>query len=101
MQRQATLVVGKPLGIVLFSWLAVSIGLAALPEGVTWKAYFGAGCLAGIGFTMSLFIASLALGADELRAGKFGTITGSVISAVLGIALLIMSLPAADSESRM
>jgi NhaA family Na+:H+ antiporter len=87
------LVIGKPLGIVLFSWLAVTIGLAALPKGVTWQSVVGAGCLAGIGFTMSLFIAGLALDAEELSAGKIGTITGSVVSAILGMALLIFSLP--------
>lgn len=93
------LIVGKPLGIVLFSWLAVTARAASLPTGVTWKSIVGAGCLAGIGFTMSLFIASLALEADELSAGKIGTISGSVVSAILGMALLRFSLPARRLES--
>lgn len=57
----AGLVLGKPLGIVAFSWVAVKLGLARLPTGVNWKILVGAGCLAGIGFTMSLFISGLAL----------------------------------------
>jgi len=82
------LVIGKPLGIVAFSWAAVKVGLARLPSGVNWKSLFGAACLAGIGFTMSLFIAGLALEGDLLAAGKIGTLIGSAISAVLGIGLL-------------
>jgi NhaA family Na+:H+ antiporter len=89
----AGLVLGKPIGIVLFSWLAVRAGLARLPSGVNWPAMLGAGCLAGIGFTMSLFIAGLALEGELLDAGKIGTLTGSTLSAVLGSALLLASLP--------
>ncbi len=93
----AGLVVGKPLGIVLLSWLSVRLGLARLPTGVNWKVLLGAGCLAGIGFTMSLFIAGLALKGDEnqLEAGKLGTLLGSAISAVLGCGLLLAFLPKA------
>ncbi len=86
------LAVGKPLGIVTFSWLAVQIGLARLPAGVNWKAMVGAGCLAGIGFTMSLFIAGLALEGDQLTAGKVGTLSGSALSAALGMGLLVWFL---------
>lgn len=82
------LVVGKPLGIVLFSWLAVKVGLARLPDGVNWLVLTGAGCLAGIGFTMSLFIAGLALQEPALAAAKLGTLLGSAISAVFGLLLL-------------
>ncbi len=88
----AGLVLGKPLGIVAFSWVAVKLGLARLPTGVNWKILFGAGCLAGIGFTMSLFISGLALQAELLTAGKIGTLTGSLISATLGLALLLYFL---------
>ncbi len=87
------LVIGKPLGIVLFSWLAVRLGWAALPSRVNWKVMVGAGFLGGIGFTMSLFIASLALQNNLLNAGKLGTLTGSTISAVLGLVLLSLFLP--------
>ena len=87
------LVVGKPMGIVVFSWIAVKVGLASLPTGVSWKAVCGAGMLAGIGFTMSLFIASLALEGGLLSAGKIGTLIGSAISAILGLATLWLALP--------
>ncbi|MCI0685289.1 MAG: Na+/H+ antiporter NhaA [Gemmataceae bacterium] len=87
------LILGKPLGIVLFSFTAVMLGAARLPSGVNWRIMIGAGCLAGIGFTMSLFIAGLALDANLLDAGKIGTLTGSAISAVLGCVLLLSFLP--------
>lgn len=89
----AGLFFGKPIGIVFFSWMAVKVGLARLPSGVNWKVMVGAGCLAGIGFTMSLFIAGLALDGQLLVAGKVGTLTGSVASAVLGSLLLCLFLP--------
>jgi NhaA family Na+:H+ antiporter len=88
----AGLVLGKPLGITAFSWVAVKLGLARLPAGVNWKLLFGAGCLAGTGFTMSLFISGLALQPELLKAGKIGTLTGSLISATLGLALLMYFL---------
>jgi NhaA family Na+:H+ antiporter len=82
------LLVGKPLGIVLFSALAVRTGLAALPDGVGWSALAGAGLLAGIGFTMALFIAELALEGAVLDEAKLGVLAGSVLSGVLGLVLL-------------
>ncbi len=57
----AGLVLGKPIGITLASWLAVRFGWASLPEGVSWKQIHGVGWLAGIGFTMSFFMAGLSL----------------------------------------
>ena len=95
----AGLVLGKPLGIVAFSWLAVQLGIARLPTRVNWKVMLGAGCLAGIGFTMSLFIAGLALPADLLDAGKIGTLAGSTISALLGCGLLIVFLKKDEVEA--
>jgi NhaA family Na+:H+ antiporter len=89
----AGLCVGKPLGIVLFSWFAVRTGLAKLPDGVSWGILAAGGVLAGIGFTMSLFIAGLALSERLLIAAKIGILTGSVLSAVLGLALLLWLLP--------
>jgi NhaA family Na+:H+ antiporter len=83
------LVVGKIVGISLFSWLAVHFKLAALPEGVTWSVVLGGGFLAGIGFTMALFIASLALTGNILDDAKLGIITGSLISAIFGVLILI------------
>lgn len=87
------LIVGKPLGILLFSWLAVRVGLAKLPEGIGWGAVAGGGFLAGIGFTMALFIASLALSGELLDAAKVGVLTGSFLSAVIGMILLMTLLP--------
>jgi NhaA family Na+:H+ antiporter len=92
----AGLVVGKPLGIVLFSWVGVRAGLAQLPTGVDWKVLLGGGCLAGIGFTMSLFIAGLALPGELLDAGKVGILAGSAISAMLGSVLLLCFLRRAE-----
>ena len=79
------LLVGKPLGIMLFSVVAVRLGLAALPSRVRWTHVLGAGCLAGIGFTMSLFIANLALGGTELlEKAKVSILAGSLLASVLG-----------------
>jgi NhaA family Na+:H+ antiporter len=87
------LAVGKPVGILLTSWLAVTFRLADLPEGVTWKILLAGGCLAGIGFTMALFIAGLAFETSEeaalLDTAKIGVLLGSVLSAIIGMALLL------------
>ena len=88
------LVVGKPAGIGLLSWLAVKSGHGALPEGVTWAQVFGAGCLAGIGFTMSLFISDLAFDNETLIAtAKIGILAASLASGILGYIVLSKSLP--------
>ena len=88
----AGLVVGKPLGIFIASWLVVRPGWAELPRGVTWPVVFGAGCLAGIGFTMSLFIASLSLEGDLLRAAKAGILMGSAVSLLVGMSVLVLGM---------
>ena len=92
------LIVGKPLGIVLASWLAVKLVLKQLPEGLSWSSLLGAGCLAGIGFTMAIFIAELALEADQLYYAKCGILAASVVSAVLGVMILRGVLPAPAEE---
>ncbi len=84
------LLVGKPLGIVLFSFLAVKIGLAKMPEGVGWRQMTGAGFLAGIGFTMALFIAGLAISGPELDAAKVGILAGSAVAGTIGMILLAL-----------
>ena len=84
----AGLVIGKPAGILLASWLAVMVGMAKLPQGVTWGMVLAGGCLAGIGFTMALFIAGLALQGEALTTAKIGVLGGSALSAVLGMSLL-------------
>jgi len=83
------LVLGKPLGIVLTSWLVVRLGWARLPAGTSWAAMLGAGSLAGIGFTMALFIASLSLEGDALTAAKSGILLGSAVSLILGMSLML------------
>ena len=93
------LLVGKPLGIVGMSWLATKTGLARLPEGLTWPVMAGGGLLAGIGFTMALFIASLALAGELLDAAKIGILIGSLLAALIGSALLLISLPARPAGS--
>jgi NhaA family Na+:H+ antiporter len=87
------LVVGKPLGVMLVSWLAVRLGIATLPTGVGWGGVAAVGALAGIGFTMSIFIAGLALAGVELEAAKIGILSGSLVSGVLGTTLVLALLP--------
>jgi Na+:H+ antiporter, NhaA family len=89
----AGLLIGKPVGVVLLSFVAVRIGLARLPQGVTWGALAAGGFLAGIGFTMALFIAGLALDGDLLAAAKVGVLGASAIAAVVGTGLLYVLLP--------
>lgn len=85
----AGLVLGKPVGIFLFTVVAVSLGVATLPEGMSYKHVFGAGLLAGIGFTMSLFIAGLAFpDAAMLDTAKTGILMASVLAGVGGFVLL-------------
>jgi NhaA family Na+:H+ antiporter len=84
------LVVGKPLGIMLASWLALKAGIARMPAGVTWPLLLAGSCLAGIGFTMALFIAGLALERELLDVAKIGVLAGSALSAVLGMGLLAL-----------
>lgn len=89
------LVLGKLLGVVGASWLAVRAGLAELPAGLGWRHVLGLGALAGIGFTMSLFVAGLAYeegGALHLQA-KVGILAASVTSSALGVLLLWRSPP--------
>jgi len=87
------LVIGKPIGIVGFSWLAVRAGFAALPQGVTWGLLLGGGLLTGIGFTMALFISGLALDADTLDAAKVGVLAASAVAATLGMLTMTQLLP--------
>jgi NhaA family Na+:H+ antiporter len=94
----AGLVIGKPAGILFFSALSVATGATRLPDGVTWPMVAGAACLAGIGFTMALFLNSLAFPVEEFpqleMAGKLGIMAGSLISLLLGAALLALAIRA-------
>jgi NhaA family Na+:H+ antiporter len=83
------LVVGKPVGIMLASWLAIRSGVAVMPGGSSWRLIHGVSWLAGIGFTMSLFIAGLAFPeAGLLEASKLGILTASVAAGLTGWLLL-------------
>ena len=82
------LLVGKPLGIALFSWLAVRLRLAQLPQGINFVHIVGVGFLGGIGFTMALFIAGLAFRGDELNYAKLGILAGSALAGAIGFMML-------------
>lgn len=83
------LVAGKPLGILAASGLALLTGTARLPEGVGWRHLVGGGFLAGIGFTMALFISGLAFSdPDLLRSAKVGVLLGSLAAATAGMLIL-------------
>ena len=85
----AGLVVGKPVGIAVMSWLAVRLGLAELPHGVRWGHIIGAGMLGGIGFTMSIFVANLAFADPAIVASaKVAVLSASVVSGVAGYVVL-------------
>lgn len=94
------LMIGKPVGIVLFSWLAVRSGIASLPDGIQWLHLAGVACLGGIGFTMSLFIAEMSFGGSALlptaKAAVFGA---SLTAGALGATLLLRSGKASTARS--
>ncbi len=90
------LFIGKPLGIFTFSWAAVKLGVAKLPEGIGFKHIFAVSVLCGIGFTMSIFISSLAFGSVSPEFdtyARLGILMGSTTAAITGYALLRLSLP--------
>lgn len=90
------LFVGKPLGIFTFSWIAVKSGVAKLPEGINFKHIFAVSVLCGIGFTMSIFISSLAFGQANAQFdtyARLGILMGSTTAAIVGYILLRLSLP--------
>jgi NhaA family Na+:H+ antiporter len=90
------LFVGKPVGIFSFSWIAVKSGVAKLPEGINFKHIFAVSVLCGIGFTMSIFISSLAFGQANAQFdtyARLGILMGSTTAAIVGYILLRLSLP--------
>ena len=83
------LFLGKQIGVFLATWIGVKSGIARLPENVSWKHVYGVACLTGVGFTMSLFIGSLAFTtADVMNAVRLGVVLGSVLSGIIGYLLL-------------
>ena len=92
----AGLFVGKQLGVFLFCWLGVVLGAARLPEDLRWGHIYGVGLICGVGFTMSLFIGSLAFeetGVNLLFDERLGIIAGSLLSGTCGYIVLRMTLP--------
>ncbi len=89
----AGLLIGKPVGVFLASWICVKTGLGVLPAGMRWSHVHAAGWLAGIGFTMALFIANLGFAgnAQALDAAKIGIIGPSVLAGVVGWSLLMLT----------
>jgi NhaA family Na+:H+ antiporter len=90
------LILGKQVGIFSVTWLGARLGLGSLPEGVTWRSLYGLSVLCGIGFTMSLFISSLAFeesSVNLLATDRLGVLVGTVVSAVWGYIALNMVLP--------
>ena len=91
------LVVGKIVGVVSFTWLAVRLGWCELPRGATWAQILGIGGVAGIGFTVSLFITNLAFESAEMAdQAKIGILIASTVAALVGAAILRSSRPAGE-----
>ncbi len=86
------LVLGKPLGIILFSLITCMVGIGRLPAGVRWSQILGVGFLGGVGFTMSIFISGLALSQEQELFSKTGIVFGSIAAALLGALVLSASL---------
>ncbi len=89
----AGFVAGKPLGVLAFSWIAVRSGIAKRPPDLAWTLVAGGGLLAGIGFTMALFIANLAFSPELIGHAKLGIFAASLVSAAAGLLLLGASSP--------
>jgi NhaA family Na+:H+ antiporter len=95
------LVAGKPLGIAGTAWLMVRTGLCRLPAGMSWGSMWLIGLLAGIGFTMSIFIAMLAFAdANLLGAAKLGVLLGSLVAALLGLGWGVVHVRLARGRER-
>lgn len=95
------LFIGKQVGILLFTWLGVRTGIAKLPAGITWSHVHGASLLAGIGFTMSLFIGTLAFDTPEQMASvRVGVLLASLISGIVGFLILRRALANAERPTQ-
>ncbi|MEM6524709.1 MAG: Na+/H+ antiporter NhaA [Bacteroidota bacterium] len=87
------LCIGKPLGIFLFCWLASKLRMAHLSPAIDWKSLLGAGCLAGVGFTMSIVVASTAFSGPTLDTAKLSVLIASLIASVIGLLILSAKRP--------
>ena len=97
----AGLVLGKPLGVVIVSYLAVSMGVAARPRSLDWSLIAAGGALTGIGFTMAVFIAELAFDEYLVNSAKLGILAASIVSAAIGLAALAWLTPKGLSKERL
>jgi NhaA family Na+:H+ antiporter len=97
----AGLVLGKPLGITLFAWLAVRLGIADLPFGVTWRQLFAASWLTGIGFTMALFIAGSAFEGALLDTAKMAILLASLVASLAGFGFLMLTTTTREGHSEL
>ena len=86
----AGLFIGKQLGVFGFSWIAIKLGIASLPKDATWKTLYGVAVLTGIGFTMSLFVDTLAYNDTKIfhYADKLAILLGSFLSGIVGYVIL-------------
>ena len=92
---------GKPIGVFLFSWLAIKFGVAQLPASVNMRMILAVAVLCGIGFTMSIFISTLAFTAEQIAMvdyAKIGILMGSTASAIVGFSMLVRALPSTVAE---
>ncbi|MBV7257928.1 Na+/H+ antiporter NhaA [Pacificimonas sp. WHA3] len=88
----AGLFIGKQIGVFGFAWVAVKTGIAKLPASLSWRQIYGLSCITGVGFTMSLFIGTLAFDSPaQIDAVKLGVLTGSLLSGLVGVLILMMS----------
>jgi NhaA family Na+:H+ antiporter len=93
------LLVGKPVGIFLVTWIAVRLGICEMPRGATWPQVFGIGILGGIGFTVSLLITDLAFKEDLfIDEAKLGVLVASVAAALLGLVFLLFATTSPERE---
>ncbi len=96
----AGLIIGKPLGITAAAFVAVKSGIAKLPDGISWRSLLGYACLAGIGFTMSLFIAMLAFGEGRpVNSAKLGILVGSLLAGIIA-AIILKATARKESDLR-
>ena len=99
--KHPALFVGKQIGVFGFCYVGVKAGIAKLPQGVSWLSLYGASALCGVGFTMSLFIASLAFeetGVNLIFDERLGILIGSFAAGILGYIVLRFSLPSAEKK---
>jgi NhaA family Na+:H+ antiporter len=95
------LCIGKPLGIFSFTWLALQLRLGDLPDGADFRHILGVGTLAGIGFTMSIFIAELAFAGQDaaIASVKMGILFASVLSGLVGALALFFTSSRSDADT--